>query len=591
MIANEFLSFITPQPEPLQLSFFILILLMFFGTIISTYMNAKDVSWEKNWGSGAPNDHGNNLDIDHGSVTDLWNAVATKSEKLAEIMPGLLLVVGLLGTFLGLGLALNNASNILSQTNALTPTGAASNMQDLMNMMQGLGTKFKTSTWGITFFLLLKVWSSWKGFEERRLAWVIRKVKTELERRKTQEQENDFNKRQTLFSQINQAAGQIVQGLTQNFGKLFDSQKNIQQENFKFFRSGIKAIHDDLVNINGSIQGDSAAIKQVLEQSVQSVRADLGSINTATQASGRAMVDFVTSTHTIIKDMSAASHTMADGAHKVGEAGNSLVKAVDDFSTQFTQVLGEVRTDLSSAINDMSEQAAQTLEQGTRELGKATLEISTALGVLSKDVTTTMNGVKDSIEKSLKIQQDGAILFRRSSDTLNENVSATTELVEKLGNDITSSLQAVSDSGRRMASIGKSLETIVPEIENLAPALKPLEILNTTQQSLLSETKGLRIDFLKPNSKRELQFESLLKIQQDGVAQFRQSTDTSNENFATMKILIEKLGVDIHSSLQAVSVSDRRVEAVLREIHDFRKNVAVLPKIVLPTKSGIDAQS
>lgn len=591
MNTSEFFGFIAPQFEALQLSFFILIMAMFFGTIISTHLNAKDASWGKNWNNGTPDDLSDDLDIDHGSVTDLWHAVATKSEKLAEIMPGMLLVVGLLGTFLGLGLALNHASNILEQSSALSATGAANSMQDLMSMMQGLGTKFKTSTWGIAFFLLLKVWSSWTGFEEKRLTWVIRKVKAELEHRKAQEQEAEFNKQQTLFAQINQAAGQIVQGFAQNLEKLSESQKTLHQQTLQYVGKGIQAIHGDLANINTAmksdnaamklvleqntqgvredlgnikttIQSDSAAMKQALEQSTQGVRKDLESINAATQASSQAMVGFVSSTQTIIKDMSAASNKMADGAHKVGVAGSSLVKAVDDFSTQFTQVLGDVRTDLSTAINDMSEQAAQTLEQGTKELGKATLEISTALGVLSQDVTTTMNGVKDSIEKSLKIQQEGAVLFRRSSDTLNENVTATTELVQKLGEDIRSGLQAVSDSGRRMASIGKSLETIVPQMVDLLPALEPLKTLHAQHQPLLDETKALRTDLMKLDSRQELQFEKSLEIQQEGAVRFQRSTDTLIENVTATTALVQKLGDDILSGLQAVSDSGRQMTSI-----------------------------
>lgn len=497
MNAHELLDFITPQTEPLQLVFFLLIVAMFVGTIIFTHLNAKDISWEKNWHNGTSDDASDDLDIDHGSVTDLCHAVATKSEKMAEIMPGMLLVVGLLGTFLGLGLALNHASNILGQSSASSAVSAASNMQDLLSMMQGLGTKFKTSTWGIVFFLLLKAWSSWLGFEEKRLTWVIRKVKFELEHRKTQERDAALRNQKMLFEQINQAAGQITQGITLSIKNSTENQQTLHQQSSQFLGKGIQILHGDLININSTIKTENAAARQMLEQDMQRIREDLASINSVTQLSSQAMVGFVDSTQAIIKDMSLASTKMADGAHEVGTAGASLVNAVNEFSLQFTQVLSDVRTDLSTAINDMSEQAAQTLEQGSRELGKATLEISTALGVLSQDVTTTMNGVKDSIEKSLKIQQDGAVLFRRSSDTLNENVTATTELVQKLGEDIRSGLQAVSDSGRRMASIGKTLEIVASQIVNLPPALEPLKTLNNQYEPLLNEIKDLRTDLSK----------------------------------------------------------------------------------------------
>jgi len=50
-----------------------------------------------------------------------------------------------------------------------------------MQMMEGLGTKFKTSTWGIIGFLVYKTIIYLNGFEERRLRWVIIKMKKEFD--------------------------------------------------------------------------------------------------------------------------------------------------------------------------------------------------------------------------------------------------------------------------------------------------------------------------------------------------------------------------------------------------------------------------
>ena len=126
------LNFLIPDlSDPLQVTFLFLILFMMSFTIISAHVIAKPKSWEVKWNRGTPNKPSDNIEIEHGSVTDLWNAVATAPEKLVELMPSLLLVVGLLGTFLGLGMALNHASNILGQPNALDATGAADSMQHL----------------------------------------------------------------------------------------------------------------------------------------------------------------------------------------------------------------------------------------------------------------------------------------------------------------------------------------------------------------------------------------------------------------------------------------------------------------------------
>ena len=142
----------TGNIEPLPLFFFTLILIVFLVTVISTKLNAKTESWEKNWLIDQ-NKKISKLDIEQGSVIDLSQLIATKSEKVADVMPGIILIIGLLGTFIGLGLALDKASSILGSAN---PDSMNDSMAQLMGMMEGLGTKFKTSTWGLMAFLLLK---------------------------------------------------------------------------------------------------------------------------------------------------------------------------------------------------------------------------------------------------------------------------------------------------------------------------------------------------------------------------------------------------------------------------------------------------
>jgi hypothetical protein len=147
------------------------------------------------------------------------------------------------------------------------------------------------------------------------------------------------------------------------------------------------------------------------------------------------------------------------------------------------------------------------------------------------------------------------VLFTQSSRTLNENVTATTELVNKLGADILSGLEAVSESGQRMDSIGKSLKTIVPQMGDLLPALEPLKTLHVQYQPLLDEAKAMRTD-----------------------------------------ILI--IGKDIHSDLQAVSgaglqlsMIEKSLEAGLKEMHHLRKAVEALPQVESPIKLHDSAQS
>ncbi len=475
MSSKEVLDFLLPQmDEPLQVGFLFVIVLMMGFTMVSAHLTARAHSWEKKWNSGTADDHSDDLDIEHGSVTDLWHAVATAPEKLAEIMPGMLLVVGLLGTFLGLGLALNHASHILGQPNALSASGAASSMQDLMGLLQGLGTKFKTSTWGITGFVLLKIWSELTRFEEKRLIWVIGKVKTELEHRKKAQAVAADAAREALFCQINDAANKISHGFSEQIVALIASNKSLHQ-------------------------------KQTLlhQQSIQDIRDGIGQVHAQTLETKTAMQQFTQSTQSVVENMAEASQRMADGADKVGDAATELVGAIETFKSQFTVVLDNVRKDLGSAIHDMSSQASETLARGSAQLGDATREISTALGILSEDVKETMNAVQSSINNALDIQRRSANEFTLSSRALNENISATTEIVGKLADPIKDGLVSVATSNRQMSGIGKSLDTSIKSMEEvvaqllmLSGALEPLKNFTSEQLRVLQEIQGLRLDLV-----------------------------------------------------------------------------------------------
>lgn len=546
MTFGEIVGFLLPQwSDPLQVIFLILMSLMMLLTIVSAHAIAKPKSWEEKWNRGTPDDHSDDLDIEHGSVTDLWHAVATWPEKLAEIMPGMLLVVGLLGTFLGLGLALNHASQILGSPGALSAGGAANSMHELLGMLQGLGTKFKTSTWGIAGFVALKIWSESTRFEEKRLTWVIGKVKTELEFRKKQAQQAEIAKQVALFTRIEDAAGKIVGGISEQLSKVMEQDKQLvissikhaqkqtedvcktlevhreqaaqhHQQLYDYLAADalsrseladrqLAATNDACDQIRDGQQQVTTLMLDQLEKSGQQVLAelqrgtaeqaqchaallgqftvlhqDLQELQISADGTQQAMARFTDNTQAIVEKMGSAATDMASGASKVGDAASSLVGAINDFKSQFSEVLLQVKEGLGSAIVDMSTQASSTLASGSAQLAKATGEISTALGKLSDDVNNTMSQVKTSINDAQSIQAKTSAEFIVTSETLNTNIGAATSNIEKLAKPIENGLKGISDLAVRL---NKSVADVMAVHEKIAP----LQEINNSELKLLNE--------------------------------------------------------------------------------------------------------
>lgn len=455
-VASELIDFLLPKvDDPLQMGFLFIIVAMIVFTTVSAHLAARPPSWEKKWNRGTPDRDNDALDIEHGSVTDLWQAVATWSEKLAEIMPSMLLVIGLLGTFLGLGLALNHASTILGQSNAL-----ADSMGDLLGLLQGLGTKFKTSTWGIMGFLLLKIWSEVTRFDEKRLIWVIDKVKGELDRRARDRKDAEDSKQRELFQQISRASENIVSGISaavsQTNARVLQSLDTVCEA----LAQGFGRVDQTLVRTHNDMEA-------LLLSSAGTVHEMLVVIHETQQSSSQVLADFTQGTQEIVQQMANAAQVMASGAGKVSSAAQGLETVVHEFSSEFRTVLDDVRHDLGNAIGTMSERSAATMKEGSEKLESATREISEALGVLSESVKDTMTQVETSIGQALEIQKRLGVEFTVSTRTLNEQIEVTTLSTRQLGEDIKTGLRSVAEVGQQMRGIGKSLEKQAPILERI----------------------------------------------------------------------------------------------------------------------------
>lgn len=644
MNVHDVLDFLLPNlGDPIQVAFMVILSAMMLATVTSAHKYACPASWEQKWNRGTPNDDSDDLDIEHGSVTDLWHAVATGPEKLAEVMPGLLLVVGLLGTFLGLGLALNHASNILGRADAMSASGAAGSMQDLLGLLQGLGTKFKTSTWGISGFVLLRIWSEFTRFEEKRLTWVISKVKNELDKRQKITLENEQSKQRLLFDQMGIMAEKMIAGLTEQVSTIL-AQNSVHHENSldtwrtslaelakesangcsvvvntinqqsKIFHGDLmqlhqatsaanqvmmtgmtehvntvlaenSAHHERLIDAWGSsmqvFSKESANAKDVvvnaINQQSKILHTDLIELNQATQSTHQAMTQFTSSTQSIVENMSDAAERMADGADNVGSAASELVVAIDAFKSQFTDVLDNVRKDLGTAIQNMSQQASSTLERGSLQLGDATREISVALGQLSGDVKGTMNEVKGSINQALTIQQNASEEFILSSQTLNENIVATTGMVDKLGKPIEAGLTAISESNRKtefsikkMDAAFSKLEAIIEYLDQLPNAMSPLNNLENVIKNIdsLASEVGSLCQRLEP-----------IKYLHSDTKEIVDKIDSLSVTLEFTRSIIQEIqylrsdSKECSSKMNTLSFIPEISESVLQEIQGLRKDI------------------
>jgi ABC-type transporter Mla subunit MlaD len=477
MTPQIILNFLLPQSaDLLQWVFLTVIFLMLTATIVSTHRSAQVSSWEKNWNRNGGNyAASDSLGIEHGSVTDLWHAVATPPEKLSEAMPGMLLVVGLLGTFIGLGVALNHASEILGQSNALAASNAANSMQDLLGLLQGLGTKFKTSTWGILGFIILKIWSETTRFDDKRLSWVIQKFKVELEKRSEIKELKEARNAQLLFNQMGSASNLLINAIT--------TQSLLQINAEKIHHEQSLAAAFDIRN---AIITMHTALPEAINQSTSRLDQRLNEIHGETKSTGEAMRGFIQNSESVMTGM-------LEGSKDIVKAADQMSEAIEEFEDKFTVVLDNIRTTLEKSVVEMGERASKQLSESSALMQEASKNIASELERTSGKLGETMNGINESVKKASDSQEKSTISLIQKSETSCKSLLETTNEIKSLTTAITKGLSAVSDSRQQMNTVGRDINDSIKLLRNFSEWLKelpstlaPLKNLNENHLELIN---------------------------------------------------------------------------------------------------------
>ena len=458
----DILNFLRPEfSDLLQASFFGVMLTMLLLTVISVSITASARAWEKKWNHASNSKSGVSQGIEQGGVTDLFHIVATRPEKLAEVMPGMLLIVGLLGTFIGLGLALDKASSILGASNAMDAAGAADGLQNMLGMLKGLGTKFKTSTWGIAGFILMKVWSEVTQFEEKRLAWVIGKVKKESEARNAllaAAEEEKWKKSVQLGSAMtSRLVAAFEKSVERSLQSAAENNRELVTKNAEFLTAQTNALSDQQHEIAKS--------------------------NTETL---REMIAGQTAVHALFD---RHARTMLQHANERGNRHEHLLNAMSlqhgEIATRSESALRELFAQHTDAINTQQKSQANDHAVLFRQLVN---EQKTAYELMFKHnleaATNNTTSLGDRIEAQLSAlnrqqetlanqnRQTMTDLFTEQTKTLNEqqkeDMRENTRVIGLLGDNMQRVADASKQTNDAMRSFTDNTQTVVSNMDSAA---------------------------------------------------------------------------------------------------------------------------
>ena len=520
MTLHEFLAFILPEFDVIQILFGGTMLFLVLLTIGLLLWQANQRYWSRKWQGDALNNGADHLDVEHGSVNEISAAVASPAEKMADIMPGILLILGLLGTFLGLGIALNKASDILIDANS---AGMDNAMSNLMGMMEGLGTKFKTSTWGIMAYLILKACAAGLGYDEKRLRWCAQKMKQVFDQSREQMRvENKETQLQYLAA---------LHGLNDRMQVESEATRRLLSK----LSSGMEPLLQPLID-----QGHAATQQRKIQEKYLE---QLTEISRSTQ---QQHIDGLQHVCNSIREESENSRQANHSHHAEVAAFYKRITSQGDNAEQQRNNQNEQLVKLQDLLheiqNDIVESSKSQSVQGKQQITELTITRESLQNFINTN-SSNLSAIQHSAEKMSSAAQEMGNSAGDLQQVIGDFRMGITDVLDSVKTDLGSTISQMGQSfSQNMESISTSMANATDGISSAVTDLS--QNVGTT----MSEVR--------------ISIDQSMKTQRDAQREFMITSETLNEKVIAMTKLVDDLREQIVNGLTAVSSSNRQVASL-----------------------------
>lgn len=398
------------------------------------------------------------LHPEHGSVFELSDHVMTASEKCAEVLPSTLLVVGLLGTFLGVGMALDDAAGAIASTSASDVSAESMKglVDNMKGMIEGMGGQFKSSIYGIIASLLFTFWRSKYGSEKERVRWVLTKCNEENEQGDSKYQRfvcQSLGDVANALGNVRRSIGEsledtIREGYEDSSAALAEMLRNAANPSYEVIDSSRRLV-ESLSQMKGEMDRIATAIEENLNSTAKAAE-DMGK---KSREFDKAIVDCV-------PKLTHASEKMGKGLDKlVDDLIDGMIKKQDGL---YKMVQAAEEQKLKAALN-----VNEVVEGSIKNLAETNAGLTEQLDLLVKnlaDIRLDMARVAGRDVSKLPPIEAGVKQPSASQESLEpvvkelQSLATTIRLMEKTnikcGNDIIAALKDIQVANDKNAKVG-----------------------------------------------------------------------------------------------------------------------------------------
>ena len=407
----------------------------------------------------------------------LQNAVRSRIEgeriglpgpSLTPYLVGLLVMLGMLGTFLGMVVTLNGAVFALEKTTDLEAIRAA-----LAVPIKGLGLAFGTSVAGVAASAMLGLMSAFSRRERIQAAHLLdTKIATVLRRFSLVHQRQESFKTLQLQSRALPEVADKLQALMVQLERMSQQSNERLLRNQEGFHSDVKGVYTDLAHavdkslrdsLTQAAQAAGESMKPVLEVAMRGIADDATLMHERLAATVQLQLDglaarFDASVTTVSDTWTAAlrSHEQASGGMVAG-----VGRALGNFNDTFAQRSDALVAAVGTAYTNL--QAGQAARDDQRHQVWAQSLEATAAALATELQQTSAQTLAQQREICATLTRSAQDITGQAQSSASTTLAETTRLVDSgealMRSRIASEAQWIAQHHERMDQVASLLHT------------------------------------------------------------------------------------------------------------------------------------
>lgn len=524
--------------------------------------------------------------------------VGLPGPALTPYLVGLLVMLGMLGTFLGMVVTLNGAVFALEKTTDLEAIRSA-----LSVPIKGLGLAFGTSVAGVAASAMLGLMSALCRRERMLAAQLLdTRIATVLRRFSLTHQRQETFKALQLQSQ---ALPQVVDKLQAMMVQMEATSQQLNQRllsNQEEFHSNVKGVYTDLASavdqslresLSQSAHAAGESIKPVVEAAMSGIASEAKLMHERVADAAQTQLDGLSARFSVTAATVAETWTAALRSHE--QASSSMVtglgRSLDAFNETFEQRSGALVTKVGETYANLqtnqAERDKQRQQAWTQSLEAMAAALAHELQQASTQTLTQQQQICDTLTQTAQHITEHA--QTSASNTLAETTRLIAGAEELMRSRIASEAQWIEQHSERMNQLAGVLRTELSALkeEEVLRGNAAVERLGQLQTALTSHLTTLGTALEEPITRLIQTASEAPRAAAEVIGQLRQEISTSvardnellEERSRIMETLNALLNAINHASVEQRAVIDSLVASSAVALNAagsaFSDNVAV----------------